>query len=149
MKTGSVDRKIIKCLIIGAAGVGKTAIKHLLLNKDPPKQRVSTGVMENPIRAVSISLAGKDGDNWIVVNNEVELMTMIADHIKTTSTGTSATLPPQRHIEMSQPKESKHSTAPTRPADIEQHSSSIGNEPEKRDGAIPTVIAAGLLNVLL
>ena len=54
MSNGYVDRKIITCLIIGAAGVGKTTIKHLLLGKEPPVKRVSTGVLENHVRAVSI-----------------------------------------------------------------------------------------------
>eukprot|EP00731_Ephydatia_muelleri_P035081 Em0095g11a len=40
------------------AGVGKTHLKHLLLKKDPPQQRVSTGLADNPVRAISFSLAG-------------------------------------------------------------------------------------------
>ena len=66
MKNGYVDRKIIKCLIIGAAGVGKTTIKHLLLGKEPPEKRVSTPLMENPVRAVSISKAGYHNGSWCI-----------------------------------------------------------------------------------
>ena len=82
MKNGYVDRKIIKCLIIGAAGVGKTTIKHLLLGKEPPEKRVSTGVMENPVRAVSISKAGYHNGSWCKVESDEELMIMIAEAIK-------------------------------------------------------------------
>ena len=83
MRNGYVDREIIKCLIIGAAGVGKTTIKHLLLGKEPPKKRVSTGVLENPVRAVSISMAGEcSSGSWCKVESDEELMKMIAEAIK-------------------------------------------------------------------
>lgn len=83
MKSGYVDRKIIKCLITGAAGVGKTTIKHLLLNKELPMKRESTGIMENPVRSVSLSLGGVDENHsWFAVDNDDELMNMIADIVK-------------------------------------------------------------------
>ena len=91
MKNGCVERRVIKCLIIGAAGVGKTSIKHLLLNKPLPKKRESTGVIENPAVAVSISRRNisnswaimKPDDSWYVVDNDEELTKMIAKLIKT------------------------------------------------------------------
>ncbi|KAL5506553.1 hypothetical protein EMCRGX_G008217 [Ephydatia muelleri] len=58
MSKGYVETSVTKCLILGAAGVGKTHLKHLLLKKDPPEQRVSTGLADNPVRAISFSLAG-------------------------------------------------------------------------------------------
>ena len=82
MRDGYVERKIIKCLVIGAAGVGKTTIKHLLLGEKPPEKRVSTGVLENPIRAVSISKAGYCNGSWVKVESDDELMKMIAEAIK-------------------------------------------------------------------
>ena len=82
MRSGYVDRKIIKCLISGAAGVGKTTIKHLLLNKEPPKRRESTGIMENPVRSVSVSRIGVEKDTWFAVDTEDELMNIIANLIK-------------------------------------------------------------------
>ena len=88
MKTGRVKRKVIKCLIVGAAGVGKTSIKHLLLNKELPKKRVSTGVLENPdvavsiSRDVSISRGIMNGDSWYMVRNEEDLMNIIAEIMK-------------------------------------------------------------------
>ena len=83
MKDGYIKRKVIKCLIVGAAGVGKTSIKHLLLNRKPPVNHVSTGVAEIPTRAVSISWANmkKDG-SWYVVNNDTDLINVIAEMIK-------------------------------------------------------------------
>ena len=55
MKTGSIERTVIKCLIVGAAKVGKTSIKHCLLNKKPPEKHVSTELAEKPTVAVSVS----------------------------------------------------------------------------------------------
>ena len=94
MKNGCIERKVIKCLIVGAAGVGKTSIKHLILNKKLPEKRVSTGVAENPTVAVSFSRDSKSRDvcisranmkvdgSWNVVDNDEELLKMIAELIK-------------------------------------------------------------------
>ena len=82
MKYGIVERKISKCLVIGAAGVGKTTIKHLLLGDKLPEKRVSTGVVEKPIRAVSISKAGRCNGSWVKVESYDELMKLIAEAIK-------------------------------------------------------------------
>ena len=85
MKKGYVETSVTKCLILGAAGVGKTHLKHLLLKKDPPEQRVSTGLADNPVRAISFSLAGVGGqeeDDWIVVENGQALMSYIGGTIK-------------------------------------------------------------------
>ena len=87
MKNGYVERNFIKCLIIGAAGVGKTAIKHRLLNKDPPEVRKSTPLMENPVRAITFSRAVEIGDKkddmWSIINNDKDLMEIIAGHLQT------------------------------------------------------------------
>ena len=81
MKSGYLEHKIIKCLIIGAAGVGKTAIKHLLLDEEPPKDRKSTGVLD-PIRTVSITKAYDQNGSLFDVKNDNDDMNMIADIIK-------------------------------------------------------------------
>ena len=84
MTKGYVETSVTKCLVLGAAGVGKTHLKHLLLKKDPPEQRVSTGMADNPVRAISFSLAGVGGqeDDWIVVENDQALMSYIGGAIK-------------------------------------------------------------------
>ena len=82
MEGGYVEYDVIKCITIGPEGVGKTAIKHLLINKEPPKKRESTGVMENPIRAVSLSRAMGSDCDWSVMNDDEEFMMRIADHLK-------------------------------------------------------------------
>ena len=46
----------MKILIIGAAGVGKTHLFHLLLNQEPPEVRHSTPVMEKPVQVIQTAL---------------------------------------------------------------------------------------------
>ena len=46
----------MKILIIGAAGVGKTHLFHLLLNQAPPEVRHSTPVMEKPVQVIQTAL---------------------------------------------------------------------------------------------
>ena len=72
-----METSVTKCLILGAAGVGKTHLKHLLLKKDPPEQRVSTGLADNPVRAISFSLACvsvQEEDDWFVVEDDQALL---------------------------------------------------------------------------
>ena len=77
MKQGSVKMSIIKCLVLGIAGVGKTHLKRLLLseNTDGTVGRVSTGLADNPIQAfvgsISSILAGvdeKDAGKWEIMD---------------------------------------------------------------------------------
>ncbi|KAL5517553.1 hypothetical protein EMCRGX_G003115 [Ephydatia muelleri] len=83
MAKGYVETSVTKCLVLGAAGVGKTHLKHFLLKENPPVKRVSTGVADNPVRAVSCTLTGvgEDEDDWFRVNSE-ELLQMIGATIK-------------------------------------------------------------------
>ena len=85
MTKGYVETSVSKCLILGAAGVGKTHLKHLLLKKDPPEQRVSTGLADNPVRAISFSLAGVGGqeeDDWFVVEDDQALLKVVGGTIR-------------------------------------------------------------------
>ena len=83
MIKGYVEIAVIKCLVLGAAGVGKTHLKHLLLGMVPPALRVSTGLADNPVRAISSSLVGVDGDdNWFVIEDDKVLISIIRETIK-------------------------------------------------------------------
>ena len=85
MTKGYVETSVTKCLILGAASVGKTHLKHLLIKKDHPKQRVSTGLADNPVRAISFTLAGvgeQEEDDWFVVEDDQALISVIGGTIK-------------------------------------------------------------------
>ena len=84
MTKGYVETSVTKCLILGAAGVGKTHLKHLLLQRDPPEQRVSTGLADNPVRAISSTLAGVGGqeeDDCLVVEDDRALISLVGQTI--------------------------------------------------------------------
>ena len=80
-----METSVTKCLIVGAAGVGKTHLKHLLLQKDPPNQRVSTGLADNPVRAISSTLAGVDRqeeDDWFVIEDDKALISFVGQTVR-------------------------------------------------------------------
>eukprot|EP00731_Ephydatia_muelleri_P007182 Em0003g1430a len=85
MKKGYAECSTIRCLIHGSAGVGKTHVKHLLLKMPPPKVRTSTGLADNPVRAVTVSAVGvsmQDEDVWHVLDGDYDLMRTVSQMIK-------------------------------------------------------------------
>ena len=58
MKHGHVNVNVVKVILKGSAGVGKTCLTHLLLDKPPPQERQSTGCAERSIRVIQV---GKEG----------------------------------------------------------------------------------------
>ena len=68
MTKGYVETSVTKCLILGVAGVGKTHLKHLLLKKDPPKQRVSTGIL-----FTLAHVSEQEEDDWFVIEDDKAL----------------------------------------------------------------------------
>ena len=85
MMKGYAECSRIKCLIHGSAGVGKTHVKHLLLKMPPPELRISTGIADNPVRAVTVSAVGvsKQGeDDWYILDGDYDLMRTVSQMIK-------------------------------------------------------------------
>eukprot|EP00731_Ephydatia_muelleri_P004218 Em0002g394a len=87
MSKGYVETSVTKCLILGAAVLARLTSKHLLLQKDPPGQRVSTGVADNPVRAISFSLAGvvqvgQEEHDWFVVEDDQALLRVVGGIIR-------------------------------------------------------------------
>ena len=85
IKKGYAECSTIKCLIHGSAGVGKTHVKYLLLKMPPPKLRISTGIADNPVRAVTVSAVGvskQDEDDWYILDGDYDLMRTVSQMIK-------------------------------------------------------------------
>ena len=53
LKKGYICCHIWKVLVTGAAGSGKTSLKHRLFGEEPPSLRCSTALAEAAIRAIS------------------------------------------------------------------------------------------------
>ena len=77
MKKGYVEVKLVKVIVVGPAGVGKTCLIYLLLSKPPPDKRHSTHCAERSIRVIRI---GKEGEEWSEIPTE-EFMKMIAEAV--------------------------------------------------------------------
>ena len=77
MKDGYVYVTLVKVLVVGPAGVGKTSLLYLLLSKDPPKERTSTGCAERAIRVIRISTKGGE---WGEIPTK-EFQEMIAEAV--------------------------------------------------------------------
>ena len=82
MKEGRVTVKLVKVLVVGSAGVGKTSLIKLLLDQDPPKERNSTGCLERSIRVIRVLRErGEDQEEkWNELPQE-ELDEMIAEAV--------------------------------------------------------------------
>ena len=82
MEEGYVSLNNIKMVICGPPFVGKTAFKHLLLNKPPPLKHNSTPIAARPIQAMRIAA----GDNTWEEANEEDLLHMLSDAIEKKTT---------------------------------------------------------------
>ena len=81
LEKGYVDCHIWKVLVTGAAGSGKTSLKHRLFGEEPPSLRCSTALAEAAIRAISREIVGTDLTGWFRVSYE-ELMKMLGGALK-------------------------------------------------------------------
>ena len=68
-------------LVTGAAGSGKTTLKHRLFGEEPPSICCSTALAEAAIRAISREIVGTDLTGWFRVTYE-ELMEMLGGALK-------------------------------------------------------------------
>ena len=68
-------------LVTGAAGSGKTTLKHRLFGEEPPSLRSNTALAEVAIRAISREIVGTDLTGWFRVTPD-ELMEMLGGALK-------------------------------------------------------------------
>ena len=79
MKKGYVNVTLVKVIIEGPAGVGKTCLMYLLLSKSPPspEQRRSTGCAERAVRVIRVA---KEGEKWSEISGK-DFQKMIAEAV--------------------------------------------------------------------
>ena len=101
LKDGYISASFVKILIIGAAGVGKTHLLHMLFNDPPPDIRQSTPVMERPVQAILTVL--KTNSTFQKVTNK-ELYELLAHTVNTTKCDEQLHEMPSPTIETSTPE---------------------------------------------
>ena len=70
MKEGYIGVSIIKCLLLGTVGVGKTCFLCLLLDLLPPHLRQSTACIEQAIRAICVKYGIDSQGKWQKVDSD-------------------------------------------------------------------------------
>ena len=84
LKNGFVKVVILLCIVLGLPGVGKTHLKFLLLNEQPPYLRTSTNCAEAPVRIEIRTITGTRlqtiGGQWKEVG-DTEMFDVVAEMI--------------------------------------------------------------------
>ena len=97
MREGRTKLLIIKALITGPPGVGKTGIRYLLLGLPPPPSRTSTPLATRATRAISFYRIKADGSGdvtWTELDDDTYLK-YIAEEVKMIELNPSRAVPPQ------------------------------------------------------
>ena len=108
----------MKILIIGAAGVGKTHLLRLLLNKAPPEIRHSTPVMEKPVQVIQTAQSSNSSLKNVT---DQELYELLAYSINTAARQKDAvgrTDPPSSHFNMASQEASVNIKSTLKNADV-------------------------------
>ena len=131
MREGSTKVLIVKALIIGPPGVGKTGIRYLLLGLPPPSRRTSTPLATRATRAISfyrIKANGSGDVTWTELDDDTYL-NYIAEEVKMIELNPSRAVPPQPAT----------STTPAATGSSAQEPSDVDHTPPVLSPATPLV----------
>ena len=78
LKRGYIESRSIVSILTGAAGSGKTHVKYLLFKKKPPVIRISTALMESPVRALSLARIDAEEDYWQEIDDDEQFRIIAA-----------------------------------------------------------------------
>ena len=128
---GFFDVSIIFSIVVGPAGVGKTLLKFLLMDKKRQGGRNSTSCAEAPVqiqvRTVSAEQFLKLGSKWREVSAE-KMLPLIAKYIRSMSVKKGQDVPEElkaylQQLEATVAETTSHSEAGVSPADLSSSSS--------------------------
>ena len=131
MREGRTKLLIIKALITGPPGVGKTGIRYLLLGLPPPPRRTSTPLATRATRAISFYRIKADGSGdvtWTELDDDTYLK-YIAEEVKMIE------LNPSRAV----PSQPATSTTPAATESSAQEPSDVDHTPPVLSPATPLV----------
>ena len=138
MRDGVTKVLIVKALIIGPPGVGKTGIRYLLLGLPPPSKRTSTPLATRATRAISFYRIKADGNGdvactWTELDDDTYLK-YIAEEVKMIELDPSRAVPPQLAT----------STTPTATGGNAQEPSDVDRAPPVLSSATSLVSSSSL-----
>ena len=136
MREGRTKLQIIKALITGPPGVGKTGIRYLLLDLPPPPRRTSTPLATRATRAISFYRIKADGSGdvtWTELDDDTYLK-YIAEEVKMIELNPSRAVPPQPAT----------STTPAATESSAQEPSDVDHTPPVLSPATPLVSSSSL-----
>ena len=135
LRHGFIESRSIVSVLTGVAGSGKTHVKYLLFQKKPPTVRISTPLLESPVRALSLTRVNTEDDEWHEVNDD-EQLEMIAAALNTGDVPTkpASQSTSQETVQTQQPQSSDVSPTAEQPPTSQTTTPNNGNPPSKSLG---------------
>ena len=139
LSNGYFDVKIVFTIVVGPAGVGKTLLKFILINKKAPGQRSSTVCFEAPVqiqvRTVSAEHFEKLGSKWREVSAD-KMLPLIARYIRSVSIKKGEAIPEELKAYFEKLEESVSQTTSRNEAGTP---SVDGSSPTDVESSVPSV----------
>ena len=151
MRDGVTRVFIIKVLIIGAPGSGKTSLRYLLLDFPPPPKRNSTPLASRAVRAISLHRVKADDSGNICTWKELDdksYLSFIAEEVKVLEQNPSPmliTAQPSIPITSTVPESS--TSQPFSSQEVRERDGS--NESDSEDSATPLPSMGNMVHTLV